>query len=262
MAGFSGGRKAICPGIVDLGTIRAFHGAAFMGDPRACNGRLDGNPCHEEAVSVARMAPPDFSLNVVMDAERRVVRAFAGEVEAAHAEACRFARRRACSIVRAEADVVLTNSGGYPLDATFYQCVKGLVSCLPAVKPGGSIVAFGGYSEGIGSPEYAALMRRCADRWGEFLSDIKMPGVFTKDQWQLQMQCRALAKVGQENLHFVSDGLPPEDLSAMSVTPHWAERGQVASTVQSVLDALLRDGRSLAILPDGPYCAPLAEEGG
>jgi nickel-dependent lactate racemase len=259
MAGFSGGRKAVCPGIADLGTIRAFHGEAFMGDPRACNGRLIGNPCHEEAISVARMAPPDFSLNVVMDAERRLVRAFAGEVEAAHAEACRFARRCACTFVRRPADVVVTNSGGHPLDATFYQCVKGFVSCLPAVAPGGAIVAFGGCSEGIGSPEYAGLMRRYAGRWQRFLEDIKAPGVFTKDQWQMQMHCRALAKVGQENLHFVTDGLSRDDLSAMSVNPHAVDAGQVESAVQALLDALLAAGRTVAVLPDGPYCAPVPE---
>jgi nickel-dependent lactate racemase len=260
MAGFSGGRKAICPGVVDLGTVRHFHGEAFMADPRARNACLRGNPCHEEALSVARLAPADFCVNVVMDVKRRVVRAFAGELEAAHAEACRFARRCACPRVERPADVVLTNSGGYPLDATFYQCVKGFVSCLPAVAPGGSVIAFGGCIEGVGSPEYGGLMRRYAGRWREFLADIKKPGTFTKDQWQFQMHCRTLAKVGQQNLHFVTDGLPGEELSALSVTPHVAEPGRVGETVQRLVDELTAGGRTLAVLPDGPYCAPVAAE--
>jgi hypothetical protein len=260
MAGFSGGRKAVCPGIADLGTIRHFHGEAFMGDPRARNVCLEGNPCHEEAISVARMAPPDFSLNVVMDNERRIVRAFAGDMEGAHAEACRFARNCACPAVERRADVVMTGSGGYPLDATFYQCVKGLVSCLPAVAAGGAIIAFGGCSEGIGSPEYADLMRRYAGRWQEFLADIRRPGIFTRDQWELQMQCRALAKVGQDNLHFVTDGLSPEDLAAMSVAPHPVKAGGVGPAVQELLDGLLAGGGSLAVIPEGPYCAPVAPE--
>jgi len=260
MAGFSGGRKAICPGIADLGTIRHFHGEAFMGDRRARNACLSGNPCHEEAVSVARMAPADFSVNVVVDVERRVVRVFAGELEAAHAEACRFARHCACPPVERQADAVLTNSGGYPLDATFYQCVKGFVSCLPAVAPGGSIIAFGGCGEGIGSPEYAGLMKRYAGRWQEFLADIQNPGVFTRDQWQFQMHCRTLAKVGPENLHFVTDGLPSEDLAAMSVNPHAAEAGRVGEAVQALLDELLSGSGTLAVLPEGPYCAPVGAE--
>ena len=260
MAGFSGGRKAICPGIADLGTIRHFHGEAFMGDRRARNACLSGNPCHEEAISVARMAAPDFSVNVVMDAEHRVVRAFAGDLEAAHAEACRFVRQCTCPPVERQADVVLTNSGGYPLDATFYQCVKGFVSCLPAVLPGGSIIAFGGCIEGIGSPEYARLMKRYAGRWRGFLADIKKPGVFTRDQWQFQMHCRTLAKVGQENLHFVTDGLPTEDLAAMSVNPHAVGVGCVGEAVQGLLGELLSGSRTMAVLPEGPYCAPVAAE--
>jgi nickel-dependent lactate racemase len=260
MAGFSGGRKAICPGVADLGTVRHFHGADFMGDPRTRNANLAGNPCHEEALSVARIAPPDFSLSVVMDRERRVVGAFAGDLDAAHTAACRFVARCACPRVEAPADVVLTGSGGYPLDATFYQCVKGLVSCLPAVRRGGAVVAFGGCSEGIGSPEYAGLMRRYSGRWHDFLTEVRRPGAFSKDQWQFQMHCRALEKVGQAGLHFVTDGLHAEDLAAMSVTPHAAEPGRVAEAVQAVLDSLLAGDRTLAVLPDGPYCAPVSPQ--
>jgi hypothetical protein len=208
------------------------------------------------------MAPADFSLNVVLNAERRVVRAFAGDMLAAHAEACRFVSNCACPVVERQADVVLTSSGGYPLDATFYQCVKGFVSCLPAVAAGGAIIAFGGCSEGIGSPEYAGLMKRYAGRWQGFLADIADPDVFTRDQWQLQMHCRALAKVGQEALHFVTDGLAAADLAAMSVNPHAVDAGGAGEGIQTLLDGLLpRKGR-LAVLPEGPYCAPVAAEDG
>jgi len=257
MAGFSGGRKAICPGVADLGTVRHFHGEAFMGDPRARNACLSGNPCHEEAVSVARMAPADFCVNVVMDAQRRLVRAFAGGLEEAHAQACAFARECACPSVERPADVVLTSSGGYPLDATFYQCVKGFVSCLPAVKRGGTVIAFGGCTEGVGSPEYACLMARYAGRWRDFLADIRQPGVFTRDQWQFQMHCRALEKVGQGNLHFVTDGLPGGELARLSVNAHPAPPGSVQEAVQSLLNEVLADGRTLAVVPEGPYCAPV-----
>ncbi|MHC4481643.1 MAG: nickel-dependent lactate racemase family protein, partial [Planctomycetota bacterium] len=160
MAGFSGGRKAICPGLASFDTIRQFHGEAFMGDLRARNAGLEGNPCHEEALSIARMAPPDFSLNVVLNRRRELVRAFAGELEAAHREACDCVRRCACPTAAGRADLVVTSSGGYPLDATFYQCVKGMVSCLPVVRQGGAILSLGGCSEGIGSAEYAGLMKR------------------------------------------------------------------------------------------------------
>jgi nickel-dependent lactate racemase len=257
MAGFSGGRKAVCPGLAGLDTVRQFHGAAFLADPRARNGNLEGNPLHAEALSVARLAGVDFSLNVVLDGARRVVRAFAGGLMPAHDAACAFVRHCACRPVRREADVVVTSGGGHPLDATFYQCVKGFVSCLPAVRPGGTVVAFGGCAEGVGGPEYAALLARYAGRWRAFLEDIRAPGVFTKDQWEFQMHARALEKVGEEGLRFVTDGLPRETLSTMSVTGHAAPAGGVGPAVQEILDRALAGGKTVAAFPEGPYCVPI-----
>ena len=257
MAGFSGGRKTICPGLASLDSVRNFHGAAFMADSRSCNGNLADNPLHAESRSVARLCPPDFTLNVVLDRSRRIVRAFAGELENAHAAACDFVRGCACPSVLQPADVVVTSSGGHPLDATFYQCVKGFVSCLPAVRPGGTIIAFGGCSEGVGGPEYHSLMRRWAGRWQDFLEDIRLPGVFTKDQWQFQMHTRTLKKIGVENLHFVSDKLPAATLGELSVTGHPAAPGQVGELVGELVRRSLGPGRTLAVFPEGPYCAPI-----
>ncbi len=258
MAGFSGGRKAVCPGLCSLRSIRDFHGEAFLSDPRARDANLAGNPCHEEALSVARMAPPDFSLNVVLNRERELVRAFAGDLEGAHERACDLVRECACPPVEKEADVVLTSAGGHPLDATFYQSVKSMVSCLPAVREGGVAISFGSCSEGIGSPEYASLMKAYSGRWRDFLRDIRQPGVFTKDQWELQLHARALARLGDGNLHFVTDGLPEAELRTLSVHGHVAERGGVVQAVQRLVDSVLAAGQTLALLPEGPYCAPVA----
>jgi nickel-dependent lactate racemase len=256
MAGFSGGRKAVCPGLSSFDTIRNFHGAEFLADPKAANAVLSGNPLHEESLSVAQAAGVDFTLNVVLDRTRRLVRAYAGALEPAHEAACAFVRTCAVWPVRREADVVLTGSGGYPLDATFYQCVKGFVSCLPAVREGGTIIAFGGCSEGLGSREYAGLLNQYAGRFDDFLADIARPGVFTKDQWELQMQARALKKVGARGLHFVSDGLTAEVLGGLTLTGHAAEPGGLGPTVQAVLDEALAGGGRLAVFPEGPYCVP------
>jgi len=258
MAGFSGGRKAVCPGLSSLETVRNFHGAEFLADPKATNAILSGNPLHEESLSVARAAGVDFCLNVVLDKTRRLVRAYAGALEPAHEAACAFVRTCAVWPVRRPADIVLTGCGGYPLDATFYQCVKGFVSCLPAVREGGTIIAFGSCAEGVGSREYADLLKKYAGRFDDFLTDIKQPGVFTKDQWELQMQARALKKVGQEGLHFVSDGLSAEILAGLTVTGHPAERGKLGPAVQAVLDEILSGGGRLAVFPEGPYCVPEA----
>jgi nickel-dependent lactate racemase len=258
MAGFSGGRKGVCPGLSSLDTIRNFHGEPFLADPRAMNAVLSGNPLHEESLSVARLAGVDFTLNVVLEKSRRVVRAFAGGLEPAHDAACAFVRTCAVRPVRRPADVLLTSSGGYPLDVTFYQCVKGFVSGLPTVHQGGTIIAFGGCAEGVGSPEYVGLLKRYAGRWKEFLADIRHPGVFTKDQWELQMQARALEKVGKQGLHFVTDGLAQDTLDFMTITGHAADHGKVGPKVQSLLDRVLAADSTLAVFPEGPYCVPFA----
>jgi len=256
MAGFSGGRKGVCPGLSSLDTICNFHGEPFLADPKATNAVLSGNPLHEESLSVARQAGVDFTVNVVLEKSRRVVRVFAGGLEPAHDAACAFVRTCAVRSVQQPADVLLTSSGGYPLDVTFYQCVKGFVSGLPAVRQGGTIIAFGGCAEGVGSPEYIGLLKRYAGRWREFLTDIRRPGVFTKDQWELQMQARALDKVGPRGLHFVSDGLTQDTLDFMTVNGHAAAPGEVGPKVQSLLARVLAAGSTLAVFPEGPYCVP------
>ena len=93
MAGFSGGRKSICPGLVSLETIQTFHGYKMLDDENTLNALLEGNPCHEEAFSVAEAAEVDFSVNVVLNKEREVVEAFAGDLNAAHLAACEFVSR-------------------------------------------------------------------------------------------------------------------------------------------------------------------------
>jgi hypothetical protein len=119
------------------------------------------------------------------------------------------------------------------------------------------VVAFGGCAEGVGGPEYAALLARYAGRWRAFLEDIRAPGVFTKDQWEFQMHARALEKVGEEGLRFVTDGLPRETLSTMSVTGHAAPAGGVGPAVQEILDRALAGGKTVAAFPEGPYCVPI-----
>ncbi len=261
MAGYSGGRKAICPGCSSLDTVRNFHGEPFLADESACNANLEGNPLHLESLSVAKALGVDFTLNVVLNDRRQVVKAFAGELEAAHEASCEFVKGCACPTVENEADLVITSSGGYPLDATFYQCVKGFVSCIPAVKPQGVIVSFGGCTEGIGSPEYVATMSEFGGgNWHLFPKHIQKPGVFEKDQWQFQMHCRTLAKLGEENLRFVTAGLDEKTLSTLSVNPFAVPRDAVQATIQKMIDEAVASGKTIAVFPEGPYCAPVSKQ--
>lgn len=257
MAGFSGGRKAVCPGLSSLETVRKFHGYEFLSNLLACNGNLEGNPCHLESLSVAELAKVDFSLNVVLNNERQLVRAFAGGLGEAHSAACEFVSSCSCPKVGTEADLAITSCGGYPLDATFYQCVKGIVSCLPAVKRGGTAISFGSCLEGVGSKEYQGIMEKYSGRWKDFLKDIQSSPEFIKDQWEMQMHCRALEKLGQENLYFISDGLPKRTIGRLSINGVCANNRKVQKSVQAILDGILKKGMKTAVFPEGPYCAPI-----
>ncbi len=258
MAGFSGGRKAVCPGLVSLDTIQTFHGYAFLNDPNAANAHLAGNPCHEEALSMARLAGVDFCLNMVLNTQKQVIKAVAGDLETAHLEACAFVRKHACPDVQKETDVVLTGCGGYPLDATFYQCVKGIVAAIPAVKPGGLIIAAGGCREKMGSAEYCDLMRSCADDYRGFLDKIRDSQRVAKDQWQFQMQTRALEKVGKNGIVMFSADLDDSESRYIAGRHRRASLKTAAEEIQAFIDSLVSSGRRLAVIPEGPYCTPIS----
>src|SRR6185295_7810903 len=153
MAGFSGGRKVICPGIAALETVKVWHGPKFLENPKADCGILEGNPVHEENTWIARHTGCDFIVNVVIDAERRLLKVVAGDMIQAFEEGVQFVRGVVADRVPREVDVVVTSSAGYPLDTTFYQAVKGLTGALAIVKEGGTIILAAGLTEGIGSPE-------------------------------------------------------------------------------------------------------------
>src|SRR6516165_3423175 len=140
MAGYSGGRKVICPGIAALETVKVWHGPRFLQHPRADCGILDGNPVHEENTRIAQMAGCDFIVNVCLDGQRRVTWVGAGDMIAAWEEGVRFVEQVVRVPVPAPLDVVLTTGAGYPLDTTWYQAVKGLTGALPIVKRGGTII--------------------------------------------------------------------------------------------------------------------------
>jgi nickel-dependent lactate racemase len=256
MAGFSGGRKAVCPGLCSLDTVKIFHSFGFLDNPCSINGNLEGNPLHYESLSIARQADVGFAINLVVDRRHRLTDAVAGDLEESHNETCKLVKEYACPPVMQKKDVVITSSGGYPLDATFYQCVKGMVSCLPAVNRGGVVVSVGSCTEGIGSSEYESMMHEYSGRWRDFLDHIKGTDNIVKDQWQFQMQTKTLQHVGENNLIFVTDGLKASDLAKLSVKGIDASVGSVQEKTQEILDGFIKEGRSLALIPDGPYCAP------
>ncbi|MEM7577129.1 MAG: nickel-dependent lactate racemase [Planctomycetota bacterium] len=256
MAGFSGGRKGICPGLVDLDAVQRFHGFGVMCDPNSVEGRLDGNPCHEEALRVATLVGCDFLVNCAITHDRRPAGIYAGDMVEAHLAGCQEVATWNTAVVEEPFDLVVTNAGGFPLDTSFYQTVKGMCTALPAIAEGGELLIATAMHE-VGSPEYTALMHRYAGDWRAFLADIEASDSTAKDQWEFQMQTRVLERVGIEGLHVVGDGMPAKDQAKLCVSP--VSDADYAGDVQARLQAFVNDyaaanpNARIAVIPQGPY---------
>jgi lactate racemase len=247
MAGYSGGRKLICPGIAHLDTVKVWHGPDFLEHPNADCGILEGNPVHEENTRIARMAGCDFIVNVGMDSERRVTMVVAGDMEQAFLKGVRFVEKVVKATLAEPVDVVVTSSAGYPLDTTFYQAIKGLTGALPIVKQGGTIILAASLSEGVGSPEFRRIMEE-NDSLSGFHQRILGKDYFVMDQWQLE----ELAKVCRRaKVKVYSDGLGSDALRKCYVDP-------ISNVEQAVLDSLADYGPNarVAVIPKGPYVLP------
>ncbi len=244
MAGFSGGRKLICPGIAALETVKIWHGPDFLESPNADCGILKDNPVHEENTWIARKAGCDFIANVVIDAERRPLAFVAGDMEAAFLQGVEFVRSVVTDTVPEAVDIVVTSCAGYPLDTTFYQAVKGLTGALPIVKQGGTIILAASLTEGIGSPEFQSLFVDNPSL-DVFMERILGKDYFVMDQWQLE----ELAKVCRKaKVKIVSDGLPAETINKLFVE-------SAPSVEEALAESIAEHGENatVAVIPKGPY---------
>ena len=247
MAGYSGGRKVICPGIAALETVKIWHGPKFLEHPKADCGFLEGNPVHEENTRIAKMAGCDFIVNVCVDGQRRILWVGAGHMEKAWLEGVRFVENVVRVPVAEALDVVVTSCAGYPLDTTWYQAIKGLTGALPIVKQGGTIILTASLTEGIGSPEFQQLMADNPDL-GVFKERILGKDYFVMDQWQLEEFAKVAAKC---KVKVVTQGMSAAALRQCHVEP-------AASVEKAVADSLAEYGPSamVAVIPKGPYVLP------
>ncbi|MDR3121263.1 MAG: nickel-dependent lactate racemase [Clostridiales bacterium] len=194
-AGFSGGRKSVLPGICAYETVLGNHCAQFIADPAARTGTLTGNPIHRDMLAAQRLAKLAYIVNVIIDGEKRVLRAFAGDPEAAHAAGC-AALRALCSVKPSQsADIVITTNGGAPLDQNIYQAVKGMTAAEAVAAPGAVIVVAAACGDGTGGDSFYRMLRGCGDP-ARLLDEIgRVPMERTEpDQWQVQILARVLSK--------------------------------------------------------------------
>jgi lactate racemase len=252
MAGFSGGRKTICPGLAGEETVRAFHSPRFIEHERALPGFLEGNPAHEEALVVADLAPPHFTINVTVDRTAHLTGVFAGDMRGSHAAGVEFLRRHIARPVPDACDILVTTNGGWPLDASFYQGQKGLLTGLPILARGGTFLFASACEEGLGQKEFTdlVLQYRSLD---EFMAAILAPGApVIKDQWALENLAKA-ARYGE--ILFWSDSLPWKLQERMFVTP-------VRSLEEGLTRAFEKHGAQarVTVMPHGPYVLPYIEQ--
>ncbi len=244
MAGYSGGRKVVCPGLAALETVKVWHSPQFLEHPKADCGILEGNPVHEENTWIAQRAGCDFIVNAVLDDQRRPLKFVAGDMIQAFDQGVQFVSQVVRDTVPEPVDVVITSSAGYPLDTTFYQAIKGLTAALPIVKQGGTIILAASLSEGIGSREFQRLFEENPSL-EVFMERILGRDYFVLDQWQLE----ELAKVRRKaRVKVVTDGLPQEVVARLFVEP--------APSVEEALEECLRQygpQATVAVIPKGPY---------
>ena len=253
MAGYSGGRKVVAPGVAHADTIRTFHNAAYVEDVLAGPANLEGNPLHEEQLQIVRMIGEVYGLNTVLDEERHLVHVTFGEIIESHLAAVAFAREGCEVRVPRRFKTVVTSSAGYPLDKTYYQTVKGMVTPLDILEPGGTLIVASECSEGFGSHEFQECNARLVALGPKaFLESVLKKKYADIDEWQTEMQLKPL-RVGKVQLY--TTGLSAKDRAITGV-----------EIIDSIDEAIVRSikvsgDKNVAIIPEGPYVVPFRAKG-
>lgn len=242
-AGFSGGRKSVLPGIVSRETVLANHCSEFIQSPFARTGVLDGNPIHRDMLHAAEVARLAFIVNVVIDGEKRIVRAVAGDFRVAHEAGCAWLKD-ICSVRVPVSDIVVTSNGGYPLDQNVYQSVKGMTAAETVCRDGGVIVMVASCADGAGGESFYRNLSAASSPQAVLEQVLRVPRTATRpDQWEFQILARILAR---HTVILVSRDCDHAMLRAMHL--------QTASTLQEALaraDVIAGAGARIAVIPDG-----------
>jgi len=241
-AGFSGGRKAVLPGVVGRATTMFNHCAVNIDDSHARTGILARNPIHADMCEGAKKAGLEFILNVVLNDRKEVIGAFSGDLDPAHEAGIAFIKGL-CRCKAAPADIVITTNGGYPLDQNIYQAVKGMSTAEMTCRPGGVIIMASQCSDGHGAPAF----------YETFASEPSNEAIMTAirsrsaektlpDQWQSQIFLRILMNF---KVIFVSDA--PQD---MVENLHMVYSPNMEDALAKAF-AFCGEHASVTVIPDG-----------
>lgn len=276
MAGASGGRKSICPGLLNVESVREFHGPEVLAGDRVADLVLEGNPCHELSLEIARMARADFILNATIRQDGGTAGVFAGEMEPAHLAAVDHLRSFAQLPLDRLYDVVVTH-GGY-VGINHYQVAKAATVAARAVREGGYLVVVADTTDPdpVGTAPYRRMLR-LLDEVGpeEFVRLIQgKRWEFVHDQWEVQVWAKLLGRVPSGNFFYFSPQTPLHDYAILpcadpahlvSEASEADPGGVVAEFVRAALakacresEALLGREPAVAYLADGPHCVPVS----
>ncbi len=243
-AGFSGGRKSVLPGVSSQITVWGNHCSAFIDSPYSRTGILEGNPIHRDMIAASKMARQRYIVNAVIDADKKVVHAVAGDAIQAHEAGCRFLQQYCQVTPKRPADIAISTNGGYPLDQNMYQSVKGMTAAEAASKDGGIIIMVANCGDGHGGEGFYEALKGCASPQALMDEILKVPQDETKpDQWEYQIQSRIL-------IHHKVIYVMCEKYRAMAEEMGFA----TAADVNEALALALKEkgeGAHIAVIPDG-----------
>jgi lactate racemase len=243
MAGYSGGRKLVVPGVAAEPTIKTIHSPLFMREPLATEGSIEGNPLHDELLEIARIARHHFILDVTLTRDRQISGVFAGNPVVAHAAGVRFVQESCLTYLDEPSDLVITSSAGFPLDLTFYQSVKALTAAQHLIKKGGRILVVAECAEGVGSSEFATSLKNIQS-FEAYLDEIARPPVQI-DQWQVEKLAFAALR---SELFFYTPGVQAEDLGILK-----NRYFPILKDALTAATANLSPGAKILLVPEGPY---------
>ena len=247
MAGFSGGYKAVMPGVADIDTILRYHGAQVVGDPRSAWGVLEGNPTQRIIREYGALCPVDFLVNITMTPRREITGFFCGHPIAAHEAGCAHIRDEAMVRLPRPFAVTLTCNNGFPLDQNLYQAVKGMSAAAMVTAEGGLILQAAECRDGF--PSHGNFRQLLFDHPTPeaLLATIEAPGFSKFDQWEAQILAllRRRARIG------LLSTLPPDEVRRAYLEPVT----DLGAAVRAEFDRL---GRAVpvAVLPHGFATVP------
>ena len=269
MAGASGGRKSICPGLMAEKSIHILHGGKILNSPNARDLVLDNNPVHEEALKVAGMAGCDMIVNVTLDQEYNLTGVFAGKLDTAHQEAVNKLHEYASIPVKNKYDIIVTHSGYVGIN--HYQAAKAAAVSATIIKPGGYCILASQHADidPVGSPDYRRMLRLLKEKGTEGFLDMILSDkwTFVPEQWEPQMWTRLFKVIPEENLLYCTYEIPPDDFKwipgtdARTLAPQARSLSQlIERSIEHAINTFQKKTGmppNIAVLGDGPYGIPV-----